>query len=181
MLFAVGDGNHSLATAKKCWDEIKETLSEKERETHPARFALCEAVSLYSPAIVFEPIYRYVFNVDKQKFLDFIKSEPLLKDIKETKDNVYALGNHDAVELLRAIDGKIAEYKEKFGGEVDYIHGEKELYALAKNDGVGFLTKTVSKDGFFKEIAKNGSLPKKTFSMGEGREKRYYTECKKIY
>ncbi|MBO4323484.1 MAG: DUF1015 domain-containing protein [Clostridia bacterium] len=181
MLFAVGDGNHSLATAKKCWEEIKETLSEEERKTHPARFALCEAVSIYSPAIVFEPIHRYVKDVNREDFIGFIKTEPILSDIKERGENVYSLGDHDAVELIRAIDKKIAEYIAKFGGEVDYIHGEKELETFAKANGVGFLMKTVSKDGFFKEVAKNGSLPKKTFSMGEGREKRYYTECKKIY
>ena len=181
MLFAVGDGNHSLATAKKCWEEIKQNLSKEERKTHPARFALCEAVSIYSPSLVFEPIYRYVYKVDRQKFMEFVKADAFLSDVNETYENVYSFGNQDAVELLRVLDKRIAEYISLNGGEVDYIHGETELKDFAKADGVGFLVKTVSKDGFFKEVAKNGSLPRKTFSMGEGREKRYYTECKKIY
>ena len=179
MLFAVGDGNHSLATAKKCWDEIKETLPENERETHPARFALCEAVSIYSPALVFEPIYRFVSGVDKEKFIAFIRTDKTHSSAYEKQNGVFAFDANDQVELIRALDGKIAEYLKENGGEVDYIHGESALCDLAEN-GIGFLNGTVSKDGFFAEIVKNGSLPKKTFSMGEGREKRYYTECKMI-
>ena len=181
MLFAVGDGNHSLATAKTCWENIKKSLSEEEQKTHPARFALCEAVSIYSKALTFEPIYRYISGVDAEKFITKLEKRNTFKMIRE--GNTLSLqGEYDVAEALRALDGFIAEYLKDNGGEVDYIHGEKELVSLvqAGNDRVGVLLKAIAKDGFFRAVEQGGSLPRKTFSMGEGAEKRYYTECKEI-
>lgn len=181
MLFAVGDGNHSLATAKTCWDNIKRELSEEERKTHPARYALCEAVSIYSKALTFEPIHRFVFGVDAQEFIAQFEKFTTLRITK--KDNLISFdGEYDVAEALRCLDGFIGEYLKRNGGEVDYIHGSEELTALAQSgkDRVGILLKAISKDGFFRSVETGGSLPRKTFSMGEGAEKRYYTECKEI-
>lgn len=181
MLFAVGDGNHSLAAAKTCWEEIKATLSPEERRTHPARYALCEAVSLYSPALTFEPIHRFVDGVAVEKFIAGIGKYVSVPMRREGRTLSFT-GEYDAVSLLRSLDAYIAEYTGMYGGKTDYIHGEKELAELTdgKKDSVGIRLKTVSKDGFFKAVEEGGSLPRKTFSMGEGAEKRYYTECREI-
>lgn len=181
MLFAVGDGNHSLATAKTCWENIKKDLSEEEKKTHPARFALCEAVSIYSKALTFEPIHRFVAGVDAEKFIAAIQ-EKIPFNIRREGKLLSFTGEYDVVEALRAADGFIAEYLRENGGEVDYIHGENELACLveAGHDRVGLLFKAIQKDGFFRAVETGGSLPRKTFSMGEGAEKRYYTECKEI-
>lgn len=176
-LFAVGDGNHSLAAAKVCWEKIKKDLSDKERETHPARYALAEAVSIYSPALAFEPIHRFVSGVDARKFLSGL---PVA--VEKRGDGTVALAAESVPEALRVLDKYIAEYIGAEGGAVDYIHGDEALESLVKGEGrsVGILSKAIGKEGFFAEIEKNGSLPRKTFSMGEGAEKRYYTECKEI-
>ncbi len=180
MLFAVGDGNHSLATAKTCWDNIKKNLSEEEQKDHPARYALCEAVSIYSKALTFEPIHRFVLGMDAEKFISEFENKVNLK-IKRTGNILSFTGDYDVVDALRQTDGFIAEALKR-GGEVDYIHGEKELSELvnAATDRVGILFKAIEKDGFFQAVEKGGSLPRKTFSMGEGAEKRYYVECKEI-
>lgn len=181
MLFAVGDGNHSLATAKTCWENIKKNLSEEEKETHLARYALCEAVSIYSPALTFEPIHRFVAGVDAKKFISCFKHKVTLPVVREGRLLTF-IGNYDVVQAIREIDAAIAEYIKTEGGDVDYIHGNEELCSLteASSDCVGVKLKEISKDGFFKAVQAGGSLPRKTFSMGEGAEKRYYTECKEI-
>lgn len=189
MLFAVGDGNHSLATAKTCWEEIKKNLTEKERETHPARYALCEAVSLYSPALTFEPIHRFVCGVNAEKGITELKKR--LSVPVEREGNVVIPQGGDPVRILRETDAFIAEFTGMGGGKVDYVHGEDSLRALVESvDGAekssgkgrfGVRMNTVKKDGFFKSVEESGSFPRKTFSMGEGAEKRYYTECKAIY
>ena len=181
MLFAVGDGNHSLATAKTCWEDIKKDLSEEERKIHPARFALCEAVSIYSKALTFEPIHRFVLGVDAEQFIQSVKKSVPMPVINE--ENVLSFsGEYDVAQALRALDDCIAAYLKANGGEVDYIHGDSELKALvAENkNSVGIRLNAISKDGFFRSVEEGGSLPRKTFSMGEGAEKRYYTECKEI-
>ncbi len=181
MLFAVGDGNHSLATAKTCWENIKKNLSEEERKTHPARYALCEAVSIYSPALTFEPIHRFVLGMDSAKLIEKIENEVGLP-VKKTGRVLAFEGNYDVAETLRKLDKVIAEFIKVNGGEVDYIHGERELISLVEEqeDRVGVMLNAIPKDGFFASVEKGGSLPRKTFSMGEGVEKRYYTECKEI-
>ncbi|MBP5242082.1 MAG: DUF1015 domain-containing protein, partial [Clostridia bacterium] len=183
MLFAVGDGNHSLATAKTCWEEIKKTLSEEEQKTHPARYALCEAVSIYSPALTFEPIYRFVAGGNAASSAELIAAaQEKIPCKSEKKGNLLSfIGEYNVPRLLRALDGVIAEHIKNFGGTVDYVHGKEELAALVeKTGGVGFLTSAISKDAFFASVEADGALPRKTFSMGEGEEKRYYTECKEI-
>lgn len=181
MLFAVGDGNHSLATAKTCWEEIKKTLPEKEKASHLARFALCEAVNVYDKALNFEPIHRLV-KTDKPE--EFAKGL-----ITEGKNSAYLVLNGkltkipfegDIPEGIRKLDAYISEFIKAYGGEVDYIHGADELTAFTKQGGAGVILPAIEKKDFFSLIISGGNLPRKTFSLGEGNEKRYYIEAKRI-
>ncbi len=181
--FAVGDGNHSLATAKTHWNNIKATLSGEQLENHPARYALVEFVNIYDEGIYFEPIHRYVFGIDKQKFLNG------LKDVDGGKMKVYADGKtvddnkgNGLPDGIRAVDTYIKEFITANGGGVDYVHGDSNLKKLVdeKGDAVGILFEKLDKSDLFKYVSNNGAFPRKTFSMGEGIEKRYYLEGRRI-
>lgn len=181
LLFAVGDGNHSLAAAKLCWEEKKKGLTAAERASHPARYALCEAVSVHSRALTFHPIHRFVSGVDAEAFLtQFIAACPCA--VTRTGRLVGFQEDADVVQAIAFTDSFVAEYCGAHGGENDYIHGDDALRALVGGaaDRAGICFPPVSKDGFFEYIRKNGAFPRKTFSIGEGTEKRYYTECKEI-
>jgi uncharacterized protein (DUF1015 family) len=182
-LFAVGDGNHSLATAKAHWNAIKENLTEEERKNHPARFALAELVNIYDEGIYFRPIYRYVFGVDVDKFLNGLKQVDGGKiRVHANKTTVKVDGKNALPEGIRAIDAYIKKYLDEFGGEVDYVHGDDDLKNLvdAKCDAVGIMFEEMDKKDLFKYVSTTGALPRKTFSMGEGIEKRYYLEGRRI-
>lgn len=182
-LFAVGDGNHSLATAKTHWNNLKATLSEEQKQNHPARYALVEFVNIYDEGIYFEPIYRFVKGVDKMKFLSGLKCVDGGKikvyfDGKTKSHN----GNNDLPGGIRAIDDYIKDYIGEHGGQVDYIHGESNLFNLVDgcDDAVGILFEKLDKSYLFKYVSQVGAFPRKTFSMGEGIEKRYYLEGRRI-
>ncbi len=181
-LFAVGDGNHSLATAKAHWNAVKESLPEEEKADHPARYALAEAVNIYDEGIYFEPIHRIVKGVDSDKFVGGLRDVNADFSFyvrgKEEKSGKSA----DLPTSIKVVDDYIKGYIEKFGGAVDYIHGDDELKELVDNGkgSVGILFKKMDKSDLFKFVLDNGSLPRKTFSMGQGREKRYYLEGRKI-
>ena len=182
-LFAVGDGNHSLATAKAHWNKIKDGLSDSEKATHPARFALAEFVNIYDEGIYFEPIYRLVCGVDKEKFLSGIKKvDGGDIEIYSDKTLVAQSGNNSLPDGIRAVDGYIGNYINENGGSVDYIHGENNLKKLVDQSGrnVGILFKKLDKSDLFKYVSEKGAFPRKTFSMGEGVEKRYYLEGRRI-
>ncbi len=180
ILFVVGDGNHSLAAAKACWEDIKGGLSEEERQNHPARYALVEAVNLHDKALKFEPIHRFV-KTDKPDL--FFHGLNLGGDGKA----VLAVGGRrgavhfpaDIPQGIRALDEYIAAFIEKNGGSVDYIHGADKVKELSQS-GVGIMLPAISKDDLFRLITRGGNLPNKTFSMGESNEKRYYIEAKAI-
>ncbi|MBE7061866.1 MAG: DUF1015 domain-containing protein [Clostridiales bacterium] len=181
--FAVGDGNHSLATAKTHWNNVKKTLNEEQKQTHPARCALVEYVNVYDEGIYFEPIFRYVFGVDKEKFLKSFEG------VDGGKMRVYAdkkienrNGQNGLPNGIRAVDEFIKQYIEENGGGVDYVHGESNLFKLVdeRDDAVGILFEKLDKGELFKYVSKNGAFPRKTFSMGEGVEKRYYLEGRRI-
>lgn len=179
-LFAVGDGNHSLATAKAHWNNVKS--SGVDTFNHPARFALVEAVNIYDEGIYFEPIYRYVLNVDKEKFIEGLKAVSgnfAYFDGKETKNVKCEVSLPNSI---ANVDKYVKEYLLKFGGEVDYIHGLKEIKNMVQSNdnSVAVLFDKMDKGDLFKFVSKSGSLPRKTFSMGEGIEKRYYLEGRKI-
>ena len=182
MLFAVGDGNHSLASAKTCWENIKVTLSEEERKTHPARYALCEAVNIYDPALNFEPIHRLLKCKDAQKFIDELKTSGSGNAYIVSKGKKREIPFPDNVpQGIKALDDSISKFIKEHGGEVDYIHGEAELTNFTQDENcVGILLPAIAKADFFNLIVTGGNLPRKTFSMGEGEEKRYYIEAKKI-
>lgn len=179
-ILAVGDGNHSLATAKTYWDNLKKTLLDSERENHPARFALVEVNNVRSEGIIFEPIHRIVFGAGEE-FVDYLKSS-LSGDLKvkvickgkETYIDVPSLTPLAILEIQKAIDA----YK---GVECDYIHGEEHLLAIEKEKGgVAIVMPKIEKGDLFKYVLKNGVLSRKAFSMGEAEEKRYYIEARKI-
>ena len=161
--FAVGDGNHSLATAKACYENLKK--STPDCSNHPARYALAEIVNIYDESLEFEPIHRILFDVDPSHVTEKINESLTPENQRRVKP------------LQEFLD----DYLAKYGGRIDYIHGEQELHELAnRDDAIGFVCETVPKSGFFEAIAKEGTLPRKTFSMGEADDKRFYVECRKI-
>lgn len=196
MLLAVGDGNHSLATAKAYWNEIRGTLSEKEREDHPARFALCEIVNIHDEALLFEPIHRVITGVSSelllQSWADYASAHGMtLSDNGEghsftavtvSGDRKITVGSpEDAIPtetIQKFLDSFLSEHPE---AEIDYIHGDDSLRSLVTKDTVtGFLLPAIDKTTFFEDVLTLGVLPRKTFSMGEADEKRFYMESKQI-
>ena len=181
--FAVGDGNHSLATAKAHWERIKPMLSEEKRATHPARFALAEFNNIYDEGIYFEPIFRFVKGVDKDAFVRGLKSAVKGHYRYASGDKVESVDGDNALPVvITEVDKFIAQYIAKNGGSVDYVHGEENVFKLVKADGsaVAVMPDAMNKSDLFKFVSNSGALPRKTFSMGEGVEKRYYLEAKRI-
>ena len=193
MLFAVGDGNHSLASAKAHWDNIKDDLDIKERGDHPARFALVEIVNIHDAGLDFEPIHRVVFEKDRDELLS--EALEFFKDNKASvgsekisgAQNIVFVSDKGEDKVLRIEDaphtlavGSIQMFLDKIGAEVDYIHGEDSVRSLSKGNVTGILLPEVRKDSFFETIAREGVFPRKTFSMGEAFEKRFYLEAKMI-
>ncbi|MBQ7573878.1 MAG: DUF1015 domain-containing protein [Clostridia bacterium] len=190
LIFAVGDGNHSLATAKTCWEELKKNGADK--NSHPARYALVELVNLYDDALVFEPIHRVVFDVDPKNLMHELEnyySELSYNDnggqeirycYGETKGTVYIKDGKSNL-AIGTIQAFIDDYIKEFGGRVDYIHGENVVCELAKaKNTIGFMVDGMDKRDLYPTVIKDGSLPRKTFSMGEAQDKRFYLEAKKI-
>lgn len=176
-LFCVGDGNHSLATAKECYNLNK---------TEASRYALAEIVNIHDTALDFEPIYRVVFNVDAENLIDeFIKSvgEGTQKFTCVYGDKTREISVQPTAKLavgtLQAfLDDYVKEHRE---AEVDYIHGEDSLKKLASRDNaVGFIFDGMQKSELFEAVNADGSLPRKTFSMGHADDKRFYIEARKI-
>lgn len=188
LLFAVGDGNHSLATAKTCWENIKKTLPVEERKDHPARFCLVELENIHSPALDFEPIHRVVFNVSEREIIEGIKKFYPETDTKPGEGHHihYVCGDSEGDLYIKNSGaalavGALQSYLDSENFKVDYIHGEAAARKLAKNaDNVAFLLPKMDKSDLFRAVIKDGALPRKTFSMGEANDKRYYLEAKKI-
>ncbi len=180
MLFAVGDGNHSIAAAKLCWEEIKKGLSPNERLSHPARYALCEAVNIYDEALTFHPIHRLVKTGSCDEFVSGWKlCGEAGAELVFRGGRVRVPFPQDVPAGIRALDGYISEFIAAHGGEADYIHGREELERLSPA-GVGILVPQIQKQQLFPLVESGGNLPQKTFSLGEGSEKRYYIEAKRI-
>ena len=191
LLYAIGDGNHSLATAKSLYGEIKAEIGERALE-HPARYALCEIVNIYDEAIDFEPIYRVMFGVEPTEFI--AELEKYCEGLNgESGEQVFECFFSDKVKTVVAkkpvaqlpvgtlqdfIDGYLKAHKES---SVDYVHGTESSKELAKKENtVAILFDGMSKEQLFKTVIFDGALPRKTFSMGHARDKRYYLECRKI-
>ena len=187
LMFIVGDGNHSLATAKAHWENVKKTLSLEERKTHPARFALVEANNIYDDGIIFEPIHRILFDAG-DGFVEGLKkachgssdvsyfySQKLGKNSLKTPKN--------AAETYQIIQKYIDEYLSQHPEtKVDFIHDEHSLLDIANknSNSVAVVMPALGKSDIFEFVAKDMVLPRKSFSMGHASEKRYYLEAKKI-
>jgi hypothetical protein len=223
-LFAVGDGNHSLASAKEIWEEYKK---QNGVNNHPCRYALVEIENIYDPAIKFEPIHRVVFGLGLEEALSALSALPgfssrMIEDSEElvrltrepqpsplagvepevrgsplepVKGNRFGLISQNRYALVETDAGGIstaclqplldnAVVASSGALSIDYIHGEDELFRLANDSekqAVGILLPPVQKAGFFETIARNGPLPRKSFSMGEACEKRFYIECRRLF
>jgi len=187
MLMIMGDGNHSLAAAKVYWDELKQNLSESEKEHHPARRALVELNNVYDPAISFEAIHRVLFNIDPEKFIkDFESAVPGGTDYVihwSSKTGGGEIGvKADCIgDMLTIMQDFIDDYIKDTESVVDYIHGEDSTVTLSKGDRcVGLILPAMCKSDFFETVEKSGVFPRKSFSVGHAQDKRYYLECKKI-
>ena len=191
LLFAMGDGNHSLATAKACYENLKKTMSEEEYLNNPARYALVELVNLHSDALEFEAINRVVFDTNPENLIKKLKEyyiinkegngekfEIITKDI----DEIWYIENPKSNISVGSIQIFLDEYLKENAGKIDYIHGEEVTKELTrKNDNnVGFIFDAMPKSELFKTVILDGSLPRKTFSMGHSYDKRYYLETRKI-
>lgn len=191
---AVGDGNHSIATAKTCWEELKKTLTPEQAKTHPARWTLVELVNLHDPSLVFEPVHRLVTGPDTtelpQLFRDYLTKNGLetipgadivFHDGKKQLDaySIEGLNGRLPIDLLQKFLDEYLQANKDTG--IDYIHGEASVKQLARDKhGMAILLGALDKNTLFPAIAAGGVLPRKTFSMGEAEEKRYYIECRKI-
>ena len=192
LLFAVGDGNHSLATAKQCYENLKKVTPESEWANLPARYALVEVVNNHDDALQFEPIHRVLFGVEPeavlQAFLDFYPGAHEGQGPGHTIAYTYA-GHTGFVTVpepkvqlaVGTLQAFIDEYLKTHGGEVDYIHGDDVTDQLgAKPGNIGFKLPAMGKEQLFKTVMADGVLPRKTFSMGHAQDKRYYVEARKI-
>ena len=192
LLFAVGDGNHSLATAKACYEEQKKGKTPEEYLALPSRYALVEVVNNHDDALQFEPIHRVLFGVDHKKFMEEFKK--FYPNAQEGKGEGHVIevcwnGHDDFVTVpdpkvqlaVGTLQTFIDEYLKQFGGEVDYIHGDEVTRELGSKEGnMGFLLPAMGKEQLFKTVMADGVLPRKTFSMGHAQDKRYYVEARKI-
>lgn len=181
LLFAVGDGNHSLATAKECY---------RQNPTELNRYALVEIVNIHDASIEFEPIYRVMFNIDADDFMNKFLEAHTVSNGDETHD-YECVTNKGSENITVKATAKlpvgtlqvfIDEYlRENPQVKIDYIHGEDVVYDLCKEENtLGFIFKGMGKSDLFEAVKADGSLPRKTFSMGHAHDKRYYIEARKI-
>lgn len=189
LLFAVGDGNHSLATAKTCYENLKQTMTKEEYLNHPSRYALVEIVNLHSNSLEFEPIHRVVFNVDIDDILKELNNYYEINETGEgqafkiiTKDEEKTLyiKNPKSNLSVGSIQIFLDEYLKDKTSKIDYIHEEEAVKKLITENNIGFIFDTIDKNELFKTVILDGSLPRKTFSMGISNDKRFYLESRKI-
>lgn len=187
MTFAVGDGNHSLATAKACYEALKKANQGKDLSNHPARYALVELENIYDDSQVFEPIHRIITKTNPKELLEAVQAACAGTEGFPIE---WVIGNETGTMILDKNKGELAvgilqkfldEYLKKHEGEIDYIHGEEDLKELAAQpEAIGFLLPAMEKNQLFRGVISDGVLPRKTFSMGHAVEKRYYLEARKI-
>jgi hypothetical protein len=206
LLYAMGDGNHSLATAKSCWMDIRDTLTEDERKDHPARYALVELENIFDEGLEFEPIHRVLFGLDQHTFeceLAKVCAHFEKEKISDLESLDAAINEEDGRQKFGFCDKHgylvyiLTEPKASIAAgtlqliidsllaqgiaSVDYIHGKDVTATLGSKEGnLGLILPEVSKSTFFDSIIRDNALPRKTFSMGEAHEKRYYMEARKI-
>ena len=186
-VMVIGDGNHSLAAAKVYWDEIKRGLGGVGLETHPARRALVEVNNVYDDAVSFEAIHRVVFDVEPETLLyALMKALPkgtdyMLRWVSGCKSGEFGVKAKRIGDMLMAMQSVFDEYVAFTGCHIDYIHDEDSATRLAKTDrSVGLLMPSMDKSELFSMAGAKCLFPKKSFSVGHARDKRYYLECRKI-
>lgn len=200
--YAVGDGNHSMATAKAYWEDIKVGLSTEERQNHPARYALVEVVNIHDESLIIEPIHRILFDVDTDDLLGSLTAfyqaqgcKSYVADAAPADANIHAFpfcaadksgvlvveNPKWAIPIATMQTGLDAYLETHPSARIDYIHGEDVVRSLGTKPGnLGFLLPDIAKNDLFRGVVFDGVLPRKTFSMGEAHEKRYYMEAKMI-
>lgn len=190
LVYAMGDGNHSLATAKEYYEEQKRLDPDKDMTNAPCRYALVEIVNLHSPALKFEAIHRIVTDVDVEKLLaEMVLELDLAQDESKQKITVVEKGVHKDMYIhnptskltVGSLQNFLDMYIKECGGKIDYIHGADVVDELSKKENsVGFLLPDMGKEELFPTVICDGALPRKTFSMGHAEDKRFYVEARKI-
>ncbi|MBP3249322.1 MAG: DUF1015 domain-containing protein [Ruminococcus sp.] len=190
LLYAMGDGNHSLATAKEFYEQLKKADSGKDLSSHPARYALAEIVDLHSEALQFEAIHRLVYDVDCDDLLEKLSAALDLNDAESDQYVITYCGGTEAKEYIHkqssnlsvgSLQNFLDGYIKENGGKIDYIHGTETVKALAKkHNGLAFILPDMDKSQLFPTVIKDGALPRKTFSMGHADDKRFYIEARRI-
>lgn len=191
LIFAVGDGNHSLATAKAYYDNLKQQIGD-EAVNSPARYALCELVNLHDDSLVFEPIHRVIFDTDYDLFIEELSKMYNLTFDDDTEGQTIdvvsnghkqtiTITNSDEFLTVGTVQKFLDYYCKKYNCEVDYIHGADDVHKLTQtSSNIGIILDAMSKNNLYKSVIECGALPRKTFSMGEAYDKRFYVECRKI-
>ena len=195
LLFLVGDGNHSLATAKECYERRKGLTDPAQWPELPSRYALCELVNFYDGSVELEPIHRVVFGAKPEELLDALLEyyTSAVQGGGEGHTISFAVNRWSQGEvtvrepsaqlpvdtLQRFLDDYIAAHPR---ARIDYIHGAEEAKALAqeREDAVAFLLPPPDWTELFDAIVRDGVLPRKTFSIGQAQDKRFYLEARKI-
>jgi hypothetical protein len=207
LLFAMGDGNHSLATAKAVWESMKSKVG----MNHPARYALVEIENIHDPGLEFEPIHRVLFGLrrdlagalqdhfrGKLASRQVAASDEMVGLVDESGAPAHRLGliqggpapTFGLIEIrepasnlpVGTLQGFLDRFMADGGAEgIDYVHGQDVVCRLGSRPGnAGFYVPGMEKSALFQTVILDGALPRKTFSMGEAREKRFYMECRKI-
>ena len=186
VILAVGDGNHSLATAKSCFETLKAEHPGEDLTNHPSRYALVELENIHDDSQVFEPIHRVLFHINEEKLLRDLNSlcgaDGFRVDyVMRGERGTLTLDRRHGELAVAILQNFLDHWMEENDGEIDYIHGDAELMELAQRENaIGFLLPPMEKHELFRGVISGGVLPRKTFSMGYAREKRYYLEGRKI-
>lgn len=191
LLYAMGDGNHSLATAKEFYEQLKKANPDKDFSNHPVRYALAEIVNLHSDALKFEAIHRLVYDVDCNRLISELTEALELSESKESDQYVIISCNGTEKKMyinkkssnlsVGSLQNFLDGYIKSNGGKIDYIHGTDTVKNLAeKHNGIAFILPDMDKSQLFPTVIKDGALPRKTFSMGHAEDKRFYIEARKI-
>ena len=192
LVYAMGDGNHSLATAKANYESLKEEIGEEAAKCSHARYALCELVNLHDESLVFEAIHRVIFDADGDEFLKSLEEKYDISYEESAKGQSFVFVNDGKLKKVTVTNPKeyltvatvqkaLDEFVENAGGEIDYIHGEDVVVNLCKDGkNFGIIFDAMEKTDLYKSVILDGALPRKTFSMGDACDKRFYTEARKI-
>ena len=187
LLYCVGDGNHSLATAKTCYEAIKATLPADQAEKLPARYAMVELGNIRDASLEIEPIHRLVCGIDPEILLHQLQEKGgaehghSIQWVSGEKTGTLVLDRKLGTLPIGVLQGLLDQCLTGTDATLDYIHGEASLKKLTQDVGkIGFLLPKIEKSDIFRGVGLDGVLPRKTFSMGEATDKRYYVEARKI-